>query len=387
MKIKFNTDELLPVIGNCAAIVNSKNSLPILSNILVESNDLQNDIVVTTSDGETWLSCKANVIESDKNVRFCVNANDIYKALSNLKGKVVEFDINEQKHIVTCKHDTGRFSLPIETCENFPKATIIASDEENGVTTKIFKSCDILNAVKKTCFAISSDELRPVMNGIHFDFFKDCMVSVASDGHKLVKFKNMDITMGDGVDNEPINGFTLPQKPSMLLANILSGMEGENVKLVFDEHVVVINNKDFKLTTRLIEGNYPNYDRVIPKDNNINVKVRKNDIINALKRVMPMSNQTSELISLKFTKRLLNIEAVDFDFSKSANESVSCDNDFEMTIGFKGSMLLSVLQNIDGEDLNIFLKDPSKAAIFCPTTKNGNTEYTSLLMPMLVQYV
>lgn len=383
MKIKFNTDELLPKIGNCVAIVNPKNTLPILCDLLIESNDLQHDIVITASDGETWLSYRANVVETDKMVRFCVNATDIYKALSNLKGKMVEMNIDDNKHILTCVYDNGNFSLPFESPTDFPKAISIDENDETA-TTKILTCSDILHSVGKTSFAIANDELRPVMNGIHFDFFSDGMVSVASDGHKLVKLKNKKVTF-ENTDDNTVKGFTLPKKPSTSLVNILSTNEG-HVKLTFNDRVVVVNNSEFRLTTRLIEGKFPNYDSVIPKDNNIKVTIPKNDFINALKRVLPMSNASSELISLKFTPQMLNIGAVDFDFSKSANESLSCDyTDFEMVIGFKGSTLLATLQNIDGESVSMCLKDPTRATLFVPTVESENNEYISLLMPMLVQ--
>ena len=140
------------------------------------------------------------------------------------------------------------------------------------------------------------------------------------------------------------------------------------------------------MTTRLIEGRYPNYDSVIPKDNEIVVTVSKQDFVSALKRVLPMSNTSSELVSVKLSMGVLTLAAVDFDFSKSASEDIECDySGVELAIGFKGSTMLSVAQNIDGEQIKIALKDPSRAGLFTPAKDGETTAYVSLLMPMLIQ--
>lgn len=379
MKLVFEVDSILPRLAQCVSIVNTKNSLPILSDLFIETNDLQGDIVITASDSETWLSVKADVVEADKDIRFCIGASDFYKALSNLKGKTIEMVIDESTHVVTCSHGKGHFSLPYDDANEFPKATPIDDDGET-VTTKVIDGSRVLRSLEKAGFAVANDELRPIMNGVHFDFLGNMMVTVATDGHKLAKYSDMTI-QGDMTPS----GFTLPKKPSTTLMNILSGYDG-NIKVVFNDRSVVVNNKDFKMTTRLIEGRYPNYDSVIPKDNEIEVTVSKQDFVSALKRVLPMSNTSSELVSVKLSMGLLTLAAVDFDFSKSASEDIECDySGAELAIGFKGSTMLSVAQNIDGEQIKIALKDPSRAGLFTPAKYGETTAYVSLLMPMLIQ--
>ena len=379
MKINFSVDVLLPKVARCVSLVNTKNSLPILSDLLIETNDLMGDIVITASDGETWLSCKSDVLEMDKDVRICINASDLYKALSNLKGKTIEMVIDESTHVVTCSHGKGHFSLPYDDANEFPKATPIDDDGET-VTTKVIDGSRVLRSLEKAGFAVANDELRPIRNGVHFDFWGNMMVAVATDGHKLAKYSDMTI-QGDMTPS----GFTLPKKPSTTLMNILSGYDG-NIKVLFNDRAVVVNNKDFKMTTRLIEGRYPNYDSVIPKDNEIEVTVSKQDFVSALKRVLPMSNTLSELVSVKLSMGLLTLAAVDFDFSKSASEDIECDySGAELAIGFKGSTMLSVAQNIEGEQIKIALKDPSRAGLFTPSEDGETTAYVSLLMPMLIQ--
>lgn len=381
MKISFNVDELLPIISQCTSVVNSKSTLPILSNLLFETkNDNYGGIslLITACDSETWLTMKASLIDGDENMRFCVNANDIYKALVNLKGENVLMSINENNYVVSCEYSNGHFQLPYESADGFPKTTVVTGD----VTKMDLDAKHFLSALNQTGFAVANDELRLVMNGVHFDFFDDGMVAVASDGCRLAKLKDMTIRCAS---ENGVNGFTLPKKPYNVITNILANTIG-NVQLSFDNRVATFGNDCFLLTTRLIEGRFPNYEAVIPKDNNICINVNRNEFVSALKRVLPMSNNTSELVSLKFTPQMLNIGAVDFDFSKSANESLSCDyNGSEMVVGFKGSMLLSILQNIDCDGVSMRFQSPQRAALFIPSSQGENTIYTSLLMPMLVQ--
>ena len=194
--------------------------------------------------------------------------------------------------------------------------------------------------------------------------------------------KNTDTTIKS--DNSEIDGFNLPKKPSVILHNILNGDEKE-VNLHFNERVVAFSNDDFFITTRLIEGRYPNYDSVIPKDNTLIATFRRNDFISALKRVLPMSNTSSNMVSVLFANQKITISAIDLDFSRSASETINCDYaDNEIKIGFNGINLLSVLQTIDDIDVKVLMKEPNRACIFTRACDDKKTQYISLLMPMRI---
>lgn len=381
MKLTFDVDELLPKIGQAASVVNSKASLPILGDLLLKTNTNDDGayyLTIMASDSETWLSVKAPLIECDEQKAICVAASDFHKAISNLKGKRVVMETYADKHIITCHYGNGHFSMAFENVDDFPRPNVL---EDDSLTTKIMVGKRLMGALEKAGFATAQDELRPVMNGVHFDFFKEYMVAVASDGHKLAKYTDYTETS----ENETqVFGFTLPKKPATTLINIL-GSYDENIKVMFNDRVVIFDNHDFVLTTRLIEGRYPNYDAVIPKDNNIIAIVNKSDMIAALRRVLPMTNTSSELVSVKIGGHKLTLAAVDFDFSKSASEFIDCDYDGdEITIGFKGSTMLAVLSNIYCDQIKICLKEPSRAGLFAPATKPETSDYVSILMPMLI---
>jgi DNA polymerase-3 subunit beta len=255
----------------------------------------------------------------------------------------------------------------------------------DGAKTKLMDAKKLLTAIEKAGFATANDELRPVMNGVRFEFFADGMVAVASDGHKLAKYKDLTITY-DNSEDQTVYGFTMPKKPCSTLLNVLGSTVAGDIKVMFNDRCFTVNNTQFKMSARLIEGRYPNYDSVIPKDNDRIVTIAKNDFVAAMKRVLPMGNANSELVALSFSMGMMTISAEDFDFSKSASENVGCDYaQEEFTIGFKGSTLLQLLQNIDTDNVKVMLKDPSRAGVLCEDKPNGVYEYTSLIMPMLIQ--
>lgn len=379
--IKFNVDELVSQIAIASSVVSPSNALPILSDLRLETKDDGNGgtyLEIMASDGETWLQVKSTITEAETGVTFCVTQKDFLQALRNLTGKFITMTIDDDKKIATCEYDNGHFSLPYNDASEYPMPI---QDTEQS-TTKRIESSRLLAAIEKAGFATANDELRPVMNGVHFDFMQEYMVAVASDGHKLAK--HMDLTIKNN-DGEQISGFTLHKKPSHVLMNVLNKQTGD-VKIVFNERFVSVNNTTFKLYTRLIEGRYPNYDAVIPKDNDKKAVIEKKAFISALKRVLPMSNDTVELVSLELSNGKMEINAEDIDFSKAASEVVSCEyNDAPITIGFKGSILMQMLTNISGEKVNLLLSDASRAGIITDGDENSfGYDYISLIMPMLI---
>lgn len=379
--IKFQTEDFLPSLAMVNTVVLAKNTLPILGDVRIETKADGNGgtyAELMTSDSETWLQMKAPLAEAEVGIVICIEAKGLLQALRNLGGKPVTMEIDDSKHIVKCDYGNGHFSLPYEDAQDFP-LPIAAPD---GAKTKLMDAKKMLTAIEKAGFATANDELRPVMNGVHFDFLPTCMISVASDGHKLAKYADLTVTCDE---IEP-SGFTMPKKPCSTLLNVLGSTVAGDIKVMFNDRCFTVNNTQFKMSARLIEGRYPNYDSVIPKDNDRIVTIAKNDFVAALKRVLPMGNANSELVALSFSMGMMTISAEDFDFSKSASENVGCDYaQEEFTIGFKGSTLLQLLQNIDTDNVKVMLKDPSRAGVLCEDKPNGVYEYTSLIMPMLIQ--
>lgn len=376
MEIKVQAKELAAILKTAVKVINSKNALPILDSVLLET---RNDVLLTTvSDSEQWLSRKCSVISYDKEFRFCVNASDFLNAINNIGDLPITITIDETSRTITCDYGNGKFVMPYDNADEFPLSNIDTTD----MNTFIVDGKRLLTAIEKTGFATANDELRPVMNGIHFDFFDDGMVCATSDGHKLARYKDKTIISANEQGNVP--NFTLPKKPSNVLMTILSILEGD-VKMSFNDKAIILTNKDFKLTARLLEFKYPNYEAVIPTNNPINITADKNSLLNALKRVLPMANNASNLVEMDFKQGSVTISATDVDFSKSASETITCDCNTEIKIGFKGVILVDILKNINDDNVVIELESPSRAGVFYSALELTRDEYLSLCMPMLIQ--
>ena len=375
MEIKVQSKELLQKLKMAAKVVNSKNALPILGDFLVETKD--DVILVTTSDSEQWLSLKCPVVSCDGDTRFCVSSADFLRAIDNLGDIAVTLTLDEQSHAITCDYGNGSFTMPYEDANEFPLSNMDTTDSKEFIVD----GKKILKAIELTGFATANDELRPIMNGIHFDFFADGMASATTDGHKLARYKDKTITRDD---DGTVPNFTLPKKPSNILLTILSAIDGD-IKISFNDKAISINNKDFKLSARLLDFKYPNYDAVIPKNSPITITADRSSLLNALKRVLPMANDSSCLVELDFKQGQVTVNAKDIDFSKAASETVACDCDADLKIGFKGSTLIDILRNINDENVVIELDNPSRAGVFFSAFELTRDEYLSLCMPMLIQ--
>ncbi|MCF6184259.1 MAG: DNA polymerase III subunit beta, partial [Bacteroidales bacterium] len=227
--------------------------------------------------------------------------------------------------------------------------------------------------------ATANDELRPVMNGIFFELTKDNMTFVASDSHKLVRYKRKE----GKAENE--TSFILPKKPANLLKGLLASSEDE-VSISFDDKNAVFTFSEFKLICRLTEGKYPNYESVIPTENPNKLIINRIDLYNTVKRVSVFSNQASNLIKLHLTANELTVSAQDIDFSISAHERLVCQYEGDnMEIGFKSVFLLEILANIDSDEVIFEMSDPSKAGIMFPfESSSENEDVLMLLMPMMI---
>ena len=377
MEIQLKAKELSAKLKLAAKVINSKNALPILGDFFFEYKG-GSLLYITASDGEQWLSQKMEATSMETSeFKFCVNAADFQKAIDNLNDCLVKIVLDDNAQTITCDYGNGKFTMPYDNADEFPPANM----DTTGTNDLIIDSKQILKAIELTGFATANDELRPVMNGIHFDFFTDGMVCATSDGHKLARYKDKSITMEDGGTTP---NFTLPKKPANILMSVLNVFDGQ-VKLSFNDKAISINNSDFKLSARLLDFKYPNYEAVIPKNSPITITIDKNSMLNALKRVLPMANDSSYLVELDFTNGQVTISAKDLDFSKSASETVTCDCDTELKIGFKGSTLIEILRNINDDNVVIELDNPSRAGVFFSAFELTRDEYLSLCMPMLIQ--
>ena len=372
MRFTLSSTALSAKLTALSRVINSKNALPILGDFLFEINN--NILYLTASDSENVMKTQVELTESDDNFRFAIGNHDMLEAIQGISEQPVTFDVSLDQNLVKISYQNGLFSLPIDNADEYP----VAQPVGDFAKTIILSNAILAENINRSIFATAQDELRPVMNGIYFDLTADHLAVVASDGHKLVRNKVFSIK-----SDEP-SAFILPKKPANLLKNLL-GKDGGDVTIRFDERNAEVNYGDGVLQCRLIEGRYPNYNSVIPQNNPNEVRVDRLGLLSALRRVQPFANDSSNLVRFHVEGSTLQLDAEDYDFSKTATERMTCDyNGSPLSIGFKGNAFIEVLSNIECQDVLIQLADSSRAGLVLPSEQPENQEIVMLMMPMLL---
>ena len=372
MRFTVSSTALSSRLNALSKVINSKNALPILADFLFDIQD--NVLYLTASDSENVMKTQLELTESDGNGRFAIGSHDLLEAVKGFSEQPITFDIDQQSNLAKISYQNGLFSLPIESADEFPTPQGIGE----GVNEITISNALLAENINRSIFATAQDELRPVMNGLYFDLTSESLAIVASDGHKLVRNKILSIR------SEQPASFILPKKPASLLKALL-GKDGGDVVIRFDERNAQINYGEGELTCRLIEGRYPNYNSVIPQNNPNELRVDRNSLLAALRRVQPFANDSSNLIRFHVEGGLLQLDAEDYDFSKTATERMSCEyNGQPMSIGFKGSSFIEILSNFACPEVIIQLADPSRAGLVLPSEQPENQDVLMLMMPMLI---
>ena len=374
MKFVVSSTELLGHLQSVSRVISSKNTLPILDNYLFTLND--NELEITASDLETTLITKIHLENASENGKVAVPAKILNDSLKEFPEQPLTFEINLDNMSIVISSENGQFTVVGQNGEEFPQMAKIKDDDKTSLD---LDSELLLTGISKALFATADDELRPVMNGIYMEISEDNLTFVASDAHKLVRYKRMD---GKG---ESSSAFILPKKPASLLKNILP-REDNVVKVEFDDKNASFILSDYTLVCRLVEGNYPSYNSVIPTNNPNKLTIGRLELYNSLKRVSVFSNQASNLVKLQLKGNQLTVSAQDIDFSISAYERLNCQYDGDdMEIGFKSTFLIEILSNLGTDDIVIELSDPTRAGLILPTpSENENEDVLMLLMPMMI---
>jgi DNA polymerase-3 subunit beta len=374
MKFVVSSMELLGHIQAISRVISTKNTLPILDNFLFSMED--GLLEITASDLESTLVTQIQLENADGSGMIAVPARILTDTLKEFPDIPLTFEINTDNLMIVIQSENGKFTLMGQNGAEFPQMPVIKEDQKQQVEL----DHDVLLAgINKSLFATADDELRPVMNGIFLELSPDDITFVASDAHKLVRYKRTDASA------DSASSFILPKKPASLLKNILP-KEESNVMLEFDDRNASFTLSSYRLVCRLVEGNYPSYNSVIPTDNPYKMSIDRLALYNTLRRVSVFSNQASNLVKLSLTGNQLNVSAQDIDFSISANERLACQYEGEdMEIGFKSTFLIEILANLSSTEVVLEMSDPTRAGILVPgEAENENEDTLMLLMPMMI---
>lgn len=374
MKFVVSSTDLLSHLSAISKVISSKSTMPILDNFLFQLSD--NELTITASDLESTLITAIELDNIEGEGAVAVPAKLITDTLKEFPEQPLTFQISKENFLVEIFSDNGKFSIMGQDAEDFPEQPEL---NEEGASSVNVSHVALQKGIEKTLFATADDELRPVMNGIYVELSPDFMSFVASDAHKLVRYRRMDAKA------EFESSFILPKKPASLLKNLLPKEEFD-VKVEFDEKNAFFTLSNYKLICRLVEGNYPSYNSVIPSNNPNKMIIDRLNLYNTVKRVSVFSNQASNLIKLNINDNKLVVSAQDIDFSISAVERLSCEYEGdEIEIGFKSTFMLEILSNISSGDVRVELSDPTRAGLLLPAENDHEDEDTlMLLMPMMI---
>ena len=376
MKFTISSTAMLGATVLIAKVINSKNPMPILGNILCEVKD--NQLTMVGGDGECSIRTNLELQTMEGEGKFCVDAGRLHDAMRQMPEQPLTITCcTESDYMFTIEHQDGQIHFLSESADEYP---II--DEPLPTEPFELDGKRIADAIKRCLWSVCTQDLRPVMCGVHM-----CTVAkhnsldiVASNGHTLVRNRLYD--WNEHQYDGKIEA-TIPTKAAKVMSDTLT--DG-NVTLRFNENKCQVGNDRYTMTFRLIAENYPKYNSVIPSDTPIEVSVYKRDLVNSIKRVLPFANDSSELLQLHFDENYLHIYGDDYDFSMGASDKIELDatSGQQIGIGLKGSSLLKALSYIDDESVIFNMRDATTAVLLEPDGQKEQTEVTILIMPMLI---
>src|SRR6187455_2062889 len=369
MKFIVSSSALLKQLQHISGVINANTVLPILEDFLFEVE--KNKLSVVATDLETVMRINME-IEAKDNGKVCIPAKILMDSLKNLPDQPLTFNIDKNFGIEITS-DNGKYKVMGENPDNFPK-------EPSADTTTSFTmtSSALVTAINKTLFAVSNDDLRPAMTGVFFELDKKGMQCVATDAHRLVKYKRTDVSCPKS-DN-----FIVPKKPLNLLKGALPDNE-EELNVSYNSNHLFVKHGGTELVCRLIDARFPDYKVVIPVDNPYKLTVNKSDFQNALRRVSVFSNKSTNQVALTISGSELQLAAQDVDFSFEGTERMNCQYDGEdLQIAFNAKFLIEMLNAAETPEINVELSTPTKAGIIKPTEADEHEELLMLVMPLML---
>lgn len=374
MKFVVSSSALLKQLSAINGVITTNPVVPILENFLC---DIQNGTLkVTASDLQTTVMTVLDVDTQDKG-SIAVPARILLDTLRNLPEQPVTFTIDESTYTIEIQSENGRYRLSGENATDFPKVPMV----EDGHSVEM--PSDVLaNAVSNTIFATSTDELRPAMTGVYVNLNGADSTFVATDGHRLIRYRR------DDIGSEAKSPIIIPRKALTLLRSVLPS-ENVSVSVQFNASNAFFKFQNIQMVCRLIDERYPDYENVIPQDNNNRMTVNRPTLLSSLKRIAIYANKTTHQVRLKVTDNQLHVSAEDIDFSNDANETLVCEHEGEeIEIGFNARFLIEMLSNLDTEEVIFKFSQPNRAGLIEPSEKEEHEEVLMLVMPvMLNNYV
>ena len=369
MKFIVSSSALLKQLQQISGVINANTVLPILEDFLFEVE--KNRLTVVATDLETVMKVQLDVEAKDSG-RVCIPAKILLDSLKNIADQPLTFSI-DKNFAIEITSDNGKYKVMGENPDNFPKEPV--ADDTSSFTVT---SSALVTAINKTLFAVSNDDLRPAMTGVYFEMDKKSLQFVATDAHRLVRYKRKDVSCPKA------ESLIVPKKPLNLLK---SSMPDNNDELTvsFNNNHLFVKHGTTQLSCRLIDARFPDYKVVIPADNPYKLVVNKNDFQSALRRVSIFSNKSTNQVVLNISGSELQLAAQDVDFSFEGTERMKCQyNGEDLQIAFNAKFLIEMLHATDSDEVTVELSTPTKAGIIKPSEQDEGEELLMLVMPLML---
>ena len=370
MKFIVSSSALLKQLQAISGALSSNTVLPILENFLFEINS--GVLTISATDLQTTMNTTL-AVEAKENGKIAVPSKILLDTLKTLADQPVIFSINDENFGIEMSAGDGKYKLSGENGEDFPKIPKV----ENAAALVITAST-LAEAISKTLFAVSTDELRPAMTGVYCQMSSENITFVATDAHKLVRYRRRD------AHADVTSSFILPKKALNLLKSSLP-TEDVSVNIEYNATNAFFSFNNINLICRLIDEKYPDYEAVIPVNNPNKLTIDRSLFLSCLRRVSIYSNKTTHQVRLKITGSELQISAEDLDFANEAFERLSCQYEGEyIEICFNSIFLVEMLANLETEEVALEMSTPNRAGILFPVNADNNEDVLMLVMPVML---
>ncbi len=373
MKFILSSLKLLKAVQSLSGVINSSNTLPILDDFLF--NISENELRITASDLETTMvvSIQPDMVEGAGEVT--IPARLLIDILKNFPDIPVSFNIDEETLAIEITTGEGRYKMAGHKSDEFPQVPVLTEPMRWEIPADV-----LVCGFEKTVFATGNDEIRPVMTGVFMEMTENGLNFVATDAHKLVRYRRLDIK------SDVKESFIVPKKPINQLKNALAGKADETVIVEFNKTNASFTMSGFKLVCRLIDGRYPNYEAVIPKSNPNKLTIDRQLLLSAIRRVAIFSSKATHQIRFKIAGQELTLTAEDLDYYNEAKERLSCNYEGDdMEIGFNSRFFQEMLGNLNQTEVLLEMSAPNRAGLIMPVdNQNADEDILMLLMPVML---
>lgn len=370
MKFIVSSSALLKQLQVISGALSTNTVLPIIENFLFEINN--GNLTASATDLQTTMTTSL-AVEAKENGKIAVPSKILLDTLKILPEQPITFSINADTFAIEMTAGDGKYKLVGENGDDFPKIPKIEQAASLMISASVLSE-----AIAKTIFAVSTDELRPAMTGVYCQMSTENLTFVATDAHKLVRYRRRDAKA------DVSNSFILPKKALNLLKSSLP-VEDISVQVEYNNTNASFSFNNVNLICRLIDEKYPDYEAVIPVNNPNKLTIDRAQLLSCLRRVSIFSNKTTHQVRLKLSGSELQISAEDMDFSNEAHERLGCQYEGEdIEIGFNARFIIEMLNNLNTEEVILEMSTPNRAGILLPVNADNNEDVLMLVMPVML---